>query len=386
MLHIILLILKVLLLALVVLLGLVMLLGMTVLFVPVRYRGWLKAEKGVSGRLKISWLCSAASVCYIYEQGKGRTVVRLFGIPLERLQKLFGWLGKVVKRIHPGKYFGRKRNRRSQKESLTTAQVSGREHTGKDAAEGEKANAKSVSEAAPDTGTKDSPEAVPDMWSKGNPEAVRDLSPEPESGREDTGNVKDAKKRRQEPGGKAGKEEFSPRCGRRTGRTAKGPLGKLITGIKGILQALWSFPSKMKGMLAGIRSFVEALRRLFQRGGIVRAFLIAEENRPGLTRMVSSFWGILRKSQPKKIRGYLRFGLEDPADTGLLLAAAAVVYGRYGDSVQILPDFEQKILEGDLEIQGSLRFGAALRMVAALLTHKDFKTLAKNFNQMKEEW
>lgn len=379
MLHIILLILKVLLLALVVLLGLVILLGMTVLFVPVRYRGWLKAENGVSGRLKISWLCSAASVCYIYEMGKGRTVVRLFGIPLERLQKLFGWLGKVVKRIRPGNYLGRKRNRRSQKESLTTAQVSGREHTGgeegeeacKGAAEGEKVNAKSASEA------------VPDMRSKDNPEAVRDLSSESESGRESAGN---AKKRQQEPGGKASKEEFSLRCGRRTGRTAKGPLGKLIAGIKGILQALWRIPSKIKGMLAGIRSFGEALRRLFQRGGIVRAFLIAEENRPGLTRMVSSFWGILRKSQPKKIRGYLRFGLEDPADTGLLLAAAAAAYGRYGDSVQILPDFEQKILEGELEIQGSLRFGAALRMVAALLTHKDFKTLAKNFNQMKEEW
>lgn len=56
--------------------------------------------------------------------------------------------------------------------------------------------------------------------------------------------------------------------------------------------------------------------------------------------------------RPRRLRGYVIFGFEDPYHTGQVLAFLAILYPFYGDRVTITPDFEQKILEGDLEAKG----------------------------------
>lgn len=56
--------------------------------------------------------------------------------------------------------------------------------------------------------------------------------------------------------------------------------------------------------------------------------------------------------RPRRLRGYVKFGFEDPYHTGQVLAFLAILYPFYGYRVTITPDFEQKILEGDLEAKG----------------------------------
>jgi len=74
-----------------------------------------------------------------------------------------------------------------------------------------------------------------------------------------------------------------------------------------------------------------------------------------LLRFIRDIFGSLHV---RELRAYLRIGLNDPADTGMLFAtvAPAVVHLRAFTplDVQILPDFEQEGLRGYLK--GRLRF------------------------------
>lgn len=63
----------------------------------------------------------------------------------------------------------------------------------------------------------------------------------------------------------------------------------------------------------------------------------------------------IRHFRPKVVKGYVRYGCEDPYDTGRILAALSVLYPFYGNEIQIYPEFEQVILEGDVLVKGHIR-------------------------------
>ena len=74
---------------------------------------------------------------------------------------------------------------------------------------------------------------------------------------------------------------------------------------------------------------------------------------------------LIRHVLPRKIKGSITFGCEDPALTGQILGAVAIAYLLYGKGVAVYPRFEEKILEGQLQMKG--------RIVAACLLWQAWK-------------
>mgnify|MGYP000205271042 CR=1 FL=1 len=72
-------------------------------------------------------------------------------------------------------------------------------------------------------------------------------------------------------------------------------------------------------------------------------------------RLKKELFRILRLLRPRKFTGAVRFGLEDPYDTGRILAVLSMLYPFYGEHIDIYPDFEYRILEGHLLIKGRIR-------------------------------
>ena len=54
---------------------------------------------------------------------------------------------------------------------------------------------------------------------------------------------------------------------------------------------------------------------------------------------------------PKKVRGWIHFGTSDPAQTGEILGAVSILFAMYGQGVRVLPDFDQAVFEGKVELQ-----------------------------------
>ena len=66
---------------------------------------------------------------------------------------------------------------------------------------------------------------------------------------------------------------------------------------------------------------------------------------------------IARHILPRKLRGYIRFGFDDPAATGVVTGAAALFYPKYQNSFTLEPDFQQQCFAADCQGKGRIHLG-----------------------------
>ena len=96
-----------------------------------------------------------------------------------------------------------------------------------------------------------------------------------------------------------------------------------------------------------------------------------------LFRITSAF------KDPRKFTGAVRFGLEDPYDTGRILAVLSMLYPFYGEHIDIYPDFEYRILEGHLLIKGRIRGIYAVIVLWNLFFDKQVRTTYEHIKTFK---
>ena len=94
-------------------------------------------------------------------------------------------------------------------------------------------------------------------------------------------------------------------------------------------------------------------------------FLRQEETQAALDKCKRQLFRMVCHAAPRKLRGQFTAGTGDPALTGQILGAVAIAYPLYGKGVAVYPRFEEKILEGQLQMKG--------RIVAACLLWQAWK-------------
>ncbi len=100
-----------------------------------------------------------------------------------------------------------------------------------------------------------------------------------------------------------------------------------------------------------------------------------------IERVKKALISILKMMAPKKGKGYLHIGLNDPADTGELLGMVSPFYWLYERWLTIDPDFNKKVLEGDLHIKGRLILIVIVIPAVRIYFSRDFK---KTYALMKK--
>ena len=101
-------------------------------------------------------------------------------------------------------------------------------------------------------------------------------------------------------------------------------------------------------------------------------------------RMVRDRGGrILKHIRPKKISGYVRFGMEDPASTGQLLGAAGILFPLIPEKLKLIPDFENPCLEADVTVRGRILLFVLLKNGLAVYRNRSVQKVIKKF-QHKE--
>ena len=80
-----------------------------------------------------------------------------------------------------------------------------------------------------------------------------------------------------------------------------------------------------------------------------------EENRELVHFLWEQLKRLLQKSRPKKYRFRVRYGFEDSETTGWLAVRLAVLYGLLGLDIELIPDFEESVFEGECMIKGKIR-------------------------------
>ena len=138
---------------------------------------------------------------------------------------------------------------------------------------------------------------------------------------------------------------------------------KLFSMLKNIKYTIIKIYDKIKHILKNIEYYLKVIRsETFQ-----RAFGVCSEQTIAL----------LNGIKPKKLRGNLVIGTGDPASTGQILAVYGMLYPVIGDHINITPDFERQIVEGNLLIKGRITAWKLLKTAWKVYFNRDIRRVIK---------
>ena len=88
---------------------------------------------------------------------------------------------------------------------------------------------------------------------------------------------------------------------------------------------------------------------------------------------------------PKKIQGDVTFGFLDPYHTGQALAGLSMIYPFIGDNVNITPDFERRMLEGEIFLKGHIRIWHVVLLAGRLIFSKNVRVTYKHIRKIMKQ-
>lgn len=138
-----------------------------------------------------------------------------------------------------------------------------------------------------------------------------------------------------------------------------------------------------KGPLEAIMERWNSLRAGWQKLAAkkeeILEFIKKQENQDTARLIVRQVKAVVRHILPRKVRGSITFGFDDPYMTGQVLSAASILYAWYGGHLQITPVFEDEVLEGEGFLKGRIRMGTVLILGIRILLNKNFRILLKRW-------
>lgn len=111
----------------------------------------------------------------------------------------------------------------------------------------------------------------------------------------------------------------------------------------------------------------------------LREFLEKEENKNTFRLLKRQVIRFFKHILPGKVSGTVRFGFEDPYTTGRILTYISPFYGWYGRAIQVIPVFDEQVLDGEFSLKGRIRIATLLFIGFQVWRDKNFRTLLKRW-------
>ena len=324
-----------------ILLAVLVIVALAILFAAVRYCGKISFDDK-KAQISIRWLGVVLRVPVLITEKNLQWKVRVFGVPILRSD-------------------GAHKKRRSKKSSAPKAQKRKAE---KAAETVQKTQGSSKQEKkALSVNLEKSPTA---------PEQEKQIAPKQAADKTEEQNVpkKQSDKTEEQIASKQTTDQREERSAfRQADEREKKPRGirQLFLWLQNVIKIV----RKIKKKVHSVQDLVDILR-----SDAGKAFIcIVKEN-------VIHLW---KQIHPRRMRGKVIFGTGDPCSTGELLGVLALFYAWYGNGVQIIPDFEQKRIEGNVSFRGRIRMITLICIAWRIIKNKDGRKLLHEWEKWKEE-
>lgn len=385
MIHILLLILKIIGIILLSVIGLLLLAVLSVLFVPVRYKAKGDYHKEFTGKLHIGWFLNALRLDASFDKElKARARVLFFTLYDSDKNKDEAKAGKSYNTSDTHSSGDKNRNKDKEKNVFDDMKD---ETAGGDIA---------VSEAG----------SVKRSWHEGDTQ--RTEKPVEKKNEAEAGKTSDKKNVGQTEGAECvGNAEKPPsevkkaengisvivnKVNGETGANSDGKISEKqpdITSAKktpGIIARLkkriYSLTDKVKSIIKKtkrkIRAVIRSKDKLKKKIDDIKMIINDEANKEMARLLYSQLKALFKEIMPVKYKINIHYGCDDPYRTGQLLMYISVFYGLSGINMNITPDFNEKILEGDIYIKGRVRIYKLLMIVFRVYRNKRFRELVLN--------
>lgn len=132
-------------------------------------------------------------------------------------------------------------------------------------------------------------------------------------------------------------------------------LGRLCDKIKQIIRKLKAIWRRLLRIPEDICAAGDRIRAVSDRFEQFLSFLDEYEVRECVYTVFGYLKELLRHIGPRRIRGYLYFGCEDPAVTGQLTGLVYLLLPARADRFEVRPDFHQTAFETEIICSGHIR-------------------------------
>ena len=119
------------------------------------------------------------------------------------------------------------------------------------------------------------------------------------------------------------------------------------------------------------KNFITKIRKITNKMEMIGDLLEDEDIIDAVKRIKRYGVNGVKLLLPQKLNAKIIFGFEDPYYTGKVLGWTAALIPIYGDHIDITPDFEKRILKGELKIKGRIRRYKILYLLWKVYKDKD---------------
>ena len=130
-----------------------------------------------------------------------------------------------------------------------------------------------------------------------------------------------------------------------------------------------------------IKNIGSSVRSLYRKKNDLVEFWNREEHvraRQALLKEAGYLW---KKSRPRKAKGEVFYGFEDPSWTGLFTGILSILYVWYPETVSLHPDFEQAVLKGEFHIRGRIQVYPFCLTAFRLWRNQDVRRMYQEWRQ-----
>lgn len=140
------------------------------------------------------------------------------------------------------------------------------------------------------------------------------------------------------------------------------------------------FKDKIRGIFDKISQICDKIKNVNEVKNSFVAYLKKDESKIAIREIKHIILKVLKHILPQKLKARVKFGFDDPSTTGNVLGVTGILYGVYGDKLELEPDFEHQVLEGEYSLKGRIKVIALLTAAWKLYRNKwikDFISFSK---------
>ena len=115
----------------------------------------------------------------------------------------------------------------------------------------------------------------------------------------------------------------------------------------------------------------------------IESFLTDASHRRAFCSLKREVRRFLGHVSPKDVKIVGKIGLEDPYMTGQALAVLGMLFPFLGENTVIVPDFENKVLEGSVHIEGKIHNFRMLAILWRLIKDRDVRKIIIDIKKLK---
>lgn len=144
-------------------------------------------------------------------------------------------------------------------------------------------------------------------------------------------------------------------------------LKRLLSILKNIKYTIFQIYGKIKHIIKNVRYYIKIIKS----DTFKRAWSLCS----------SEACYLLKSILPKKFTADFVIGMGDPASTAQILSIEGILYPLVGDHINITPDFDHSIVEGNFYIRGKITVWRVLLTAIRVYFNRDLRRVIRLFKK-----